>query len=76
MTDKDGVTVTLREIYDQVVATKGLTEKLVTKIEEIDKRDGDHETRLRALERWRFGFAGALAIVGVVVPALVEVFSK
>lgn len=72
----DGVTITNREIYDQVVATKDLTAKLVDKVEAIEKRDGDHETRIRALERWRWTVAGIAAAVsaagGGVVSALMK----
>ncbi|MCG3757366.1 hypothetical protein [Amycolatopsis sp. Poz14] len=67
----DGVTITNREIYDQVLQTKALTEKLVQKIEAIETRDLDHEARIRSLERkvWMAlgggttlgGAAGALA---------------
>ena len=46
-----GVTITNREIYDQVLATKDLAAKLVDKVEAIERRDGDHESRIRALER-------------------------
>lgn len=72
----DGVTITNREIYDQVVATKDLTAKLVDKVEAIEKRDGDHETRIRALERWRWTVVGIAAAVsaagGGVVSALMK----
>ncbi|MBN9739517.1 hypothetical protein DMP23_00295 [Amycolatopsis sp. A1MSW2902] len=67
----DGVTITNREIYDQVLQTKALTEQLVQKIDAIETRDRDHETRIRSLERkvWMAlgggtalgGAAGALA---------------
>ncbi|GAB3372593.1 hypothetical protein [Amycolatopsis echigonensis] len=67
----DGVTITLDRIYEQVLATKDIAAKLVEKVDAIEKRDSDHETRIRALERkvWMAlgggtalgGAAGALA---------------
>lgn len=66
-----GVTITLDTIYEQVLATKDIARTLVEKVESIEKRDSDHETRIRALERkvWMAlgggtalgGAAGALA---------------
>lgn len=68
---RPGVTITLDTIYDQVLATKDIARTLVDKVEAIEKRDSDHETRIRALERkvWMAlgggtalgGAAGALA---------------
>jgi hypothetical protein len=80
MTTRDeriaGVTITNREIYDQVLATKDLTAKLVDKVDAIEKRDGDHETRIRSLERWRWTVVGVAAAVsaagGSVVSALMK----
>lgn len=71
-----GVTITNREIYDQVLATKDVLGKLVDKVDAIEKRDGDHETRIRALERWRWTVVGIAAAVsaagGGVVSALMK----
>ncbi|MET7989858.1 hypothetical protein ABZU76_03005 [Amycolatopsis sp. NPDC005232] len=58
-----GVTITNREIYDQVLATKDLTAKLVDKIDVVEKRDTDHEARIRSLEQWRWTMTGITAVI-------------
>lgn len=63
MSDPTSVIITNREIYDQVLATKGLTAKLVDKIEVVEKRDTDHEARLRSLEQWRWTMTGVTAVI-------------
>lgn len=60
----NGVVITLDTIYEQVIATKDLASKLVDKVDAIEKRDSDHETRIRALERKVWTAAGAAAVVG------------
>ncbi|MEV8610119.1 hypothetical protein AB0383_19705 [Amycolatopsis sp. NPDC051373] len=60
---RSGVTVSNREIYDQVLATKGLTSKLVDKLEVVEKRDTDHEARIRSLEQWRWTMTGVTAVI-------------
>lgn len=80
MTTRDeritGVTITNREIYDQVLATKDLTAKLVDKVDAIEKRDGDHETRIRALERWRWTVMGVAAAISAAGGGLVSALIK
>jgi hypothetical protein len=71
-----GVTITNREIYDQVLATKDLTAKLVDKVDAIEKRDGDHETRIRSLERWRWTVVGIAAAVSAAGGGAVSAFMK
>lgn len=66
-----GVTITNREIYDQVLATKDLAAKLVDKVEAIEQRDGDHEIRIRSLERKVWAALGGGATLGGVAGALV-----
>jgi hypothetical protein len=65
-----GVTITNREIYDQVLATKDLAAKLVDKVEAIEKRDSDHESRIRALERKVWMALGGGATLGGATGAL------
>lgn len=71
-----GVTITNREIYDQVMATKDVLSKLVDKVDAVEKRDGDHETRLRSLERWRWALAGVGAALGGGGGAVVSLLTK
>lgn len=71
-----GVTITNREIYDQVLATKDLTAKLVDKVDSIEKRDGDHENRIRALERWRWTVVGIAAAVSAAGGSAVSALMK
>lgn len=67
-----GVTITNREIYDQVLATKEVLNKLVDKVDAVEKRDGDHEARMRALEQWRWKLAGILTVVSAAASAVVS----
>jgi hypothetical protein len=71
-----GVTITNREIYDQVLATKDLTAKLVDKVDAIEKRDGDHETRIRSLERWRWTVVGIAAAISAAGGGVVSALTK
>lgn len=71
-----GVTITNREIYDQVLATKDLTAKLVDKVGAMEQRDGDHETRIRALERWRWTVMGVAAAISAAGGATVSALMK
>ncbi|WP_409466319.1 hypothetical protein [Amycolatopsis sp. GA6-003] len=66
MSNDGGVVITLDKIYDQVIATKEIAAKLVDKVDAVEKRDSDHEARIRALERkvWMAlggGAAGTIA---------------
>ncbi|MEU7168398.1 hypothetical protein AB0A70_27775 [Streptomyces morookaense] len=79
MSERDslGVSISAREIYDQIVGlrddVRSLTQTQTTTAAEL----ADHETRLRALERWRYAapVAGASAL-GAVVAEAVRVTGK
>lgn len=56
----DGVTITLREIYDQVVATREEVQTLTQVLDTHNEKLTDHEARLRVLERWKYSIPVAL----------------
>ena len=77
MTDLPIATVTIADLYRELVGMRADITRALTRIEVIDSRSeeadrlhADHETRLRALERFRFTVAGyALAggsVMGII----------
>lgn len=74
--DDDGLTVTIgaREIYDELVGVRSDVRSLVESRADIDKTLGDHESRIRGLERWKYGIPGVVALSAVA--AGVQIFSK
>jgi hypothetical protein len=59
------VMVGAREIYDQVVRTQGLVERLGDRIEDLNKDLIDHEARIRSLERNRWPLPSLSVLVSV-----------
>ena len=53
------ITVGAKEIYDKVVET-------AADVKEIKESRADHETRIRALEHWRYAIVGSPVVAGVV----------
>lgn len=69
MTDDLQFSVSAREIYDAVVGLRGDVQKMSESLSGIDDRFADHESRLRGLEKWRYGLPLASAtglITGVI----------
>ena len=69
--------VTIGDLYRELVGMRQDITRALTRIEVIDTRNvdadrlhNDHESRLRALERFRFTMGG-LAIVGEIVAGVV-----
>lgn len=54
--ERDDLTfhVGTREIYDEVVGMRSDIRTLVDDHKDTEKQIGDHEARIRALERWRY----------------------
>jgi hypothetical protein len=73
MTEPDplGVTISAREIYDQIVGLRDDVRSLVQSNHEVSKTLDDHEERLRSVERWKnavpVAAAGAIASAGVTI---------
>jgi hypothetical protein len=69
MSEQDplGVTISAREIYDQIVGLRDDVRSLVQSNAEVGKVLDDHETRLRNVERWKY--AVPTATVGAIVSA-------
>ena len=62
-----GVTISAREIYDQIVGMRGDVQSLLQSNTEVQKTLDDHEQRIRSNERWRYGMP--IAALGAVVSA-------
>lgn len=71
--DPLGVTISAREIYDQIVGLRDDVRSLVQSHDEVDKHLADHETRLRSIERWKY--AVPTATIGAIVSAGVTIFT-
>lgn len=56
MTEPDplGVTISAREIYDQIVGLRDDVRSLVQSNDAVQTQLGDHETRIRSVERWKY----------------------
>lgn len=77
MTDRDdglSVTIGAREIYDELVGVRSDVRSLVESRADVDKTLGDHESRIRAIERWKYGIPGVVALSALA--AGVQVFGK
>lgn len=64
-----GVLITVKDIYDEVTATRTAVGLLALEVKESRRTDEDHEGRIRSLERWMYGIPVSLlvAIIGAVV---------
>jgi hypothetical protein len=65
----NGVRITTRELYNELIRVAKLVERLADSLPDTDAKVDDHEARIRKLEQkagWVFGALGLLgAIVGV-----------
>ena len=67
--------ITLREVYDLVLEVR--SEVTLLKSTELKSDVADHETRIRALERWIWRASGIAAAIGAAGGYIVtEVFGK
>lgn len=62
MSDQDpmGVTITSREIYDQIVGLRDDVRSLTQHNETTHATLSDHEERIRGIERWKYSIPAAL----------------
>lgn len=65
--DPLGVTISAREIYDQIVGLRVDVQSLTQSNTAVQETLADHETRIRAGERWRY--AVPTAALGAVISA-------
>lgn len=68
----EGVTITFREVYDEIVGMRGDVRSLTETRENTRDILEDHESRMRALERWKYGIpvATLTGVVGIVAAVL------
>ncbi len=63
--DPWGVTISGRDIYDQIVGLRDDVRSLLQSNESVNETLDDHEERLRAVERWKYSVPiGAIAGLG------------
>lgn len=71
MVDRDplGVTISAREIYDEIVGLREDVRSLTQSNEGVDRQLTDHEERLRKLEAWRYALpvTAAAGVVSAVI---------
>ena len=74
MTDHLAVTITAREIYDAVVRLTGRVDVLIEQQADIKHDIGDHESRIRNLERtkWPLPAVSVLIALGAVSISLLK----
>lgn len=65
--DPLGVTISAREIYDQIVGLRADVQSLTQSNTAVQETLNDHEERIRANERWRY--AVPTAALGAVISA-------
>lgn len=67
--DEEAVVITLRDVYNEVVSVKGSVQSM----NGLPLQVGDHETRIRALEKWRYALPPTLVIsIGSMLVALLR----
>ena len=79
-----GVTITLKDVYDLLNELRNQATQSNTRIEMITARNinadtmhQDHESRLRALEKWRYAIpATAVTAAGGVATAITAILLK
>ncbi|GAA1455755.1 hypothetical protein [Nocardiopsis tropica] len=57
--------ITARDVYDVVRETQGDVRRSLDRLTTVETTQADHETRLRALERWRWGTGAALVLAAL-----------
>jgi hypothetical protein len=72
--DGTGVTITFREVYDQIVGLRDDVRSLSQSSESVTKALDDHEQRLRGVERWKHRIPVAL-LTSLVASAVTAVMS-
>lgn len=69
------VTIGAREIYDQVVAVRGVVDRLTDQHQDQERTVTDHEARIRSLERGRWPLPTVSVLVALVA-LLITVLPK
>lgn len=57
--------VTAKDIYDATRETQSDVRAAMARVQTLENGQADQETRLRALEKWRWGIGAALALAVV-----------
>ncbi|MEU7200259.1 hypothetical protein [Streptomyces sp. NPDC045470] len=60
--EPQGITIGLREVYDQVVGVREDVRDLKQNHESVNRTLADQEERIRSLERWKYALPPALLI--------------
>ncbi|MFI8263689.1 hypothetical protein [Streptomyces sp. NPDC085665] len=75
--DQLGVVIGAREVYDQVVGLREDVRAMGQQAEGVRDELADHESRLRALEAWRYALpVAAVTGLGGAVVSLVQALAK
>lgn len=74
MSDLPNAQITIGDLYHELVGVRTDVSKALVSLEVInatntvaDQIHRDHETRLRALEAWRWKLAGVLVVVAILI---------
>lgn len=61
--------VTAKDIYDATRETQSDVRAAMARVETLETGQADQETRIRALEKWRWGTGAALVLAALAVMA-------
>lgn len=83
MTDPNGVTITLRDVYDDLRAQREMLARMNSKLDGIAATDkthtltlADHEDRIRDLEKLVWRASGIAAFIGAATGTVVNLLVK
>lgn len=70
--EPNGVYISLRDIYDELVKVKESVQSLANNVDSSKDIQKDQEERIRGLERWRYGLtvSAALGIISLILTVI------
>lgn len=70
--EPNGVYISLRDIYDELVKVKDSVQYLANGVDSSKDIQKDQEERIRGLERWRYGLtvSAALGIISLILTVI------
>ena len=70
-----GVTITFREVYDQIVGMRTDVQRLTDNSKDVEQVLIDHESRLRSIEKWKYGIPSMVTLCAVAT-VVIEYFAN
>lgn len=77
MQEPNGVYISMRDIYDELVRLKDSIRELAARVDSSKGTVEDHESRIRDLERWKYAIpVTLLATIAMVVAEIIRATGK